>query len=214
MPRLVDVSLPISPRLPVWPGDPAISIEPAKRIARGDASNVSMLALGNHTGTHVDPPSHFIEGGKSIDQIDPVALVGPAWVVELPHAAGEIGAEELDASTVPLEVERLLIKTANSGTLGPGMPFREDFVCLSVQAARWCVGRGLRLVGVDYLSVERLDATKEHPVHRTLLAAEVVIVEGLDLSPVRAGLCELMCLPLLVAGGDGAPARAFVKLPD
>jgi arylformamidase len=214
MPKLIDLSLPISAHLPVWPGDPAVSIEPARRIARGDASNVSRLALGNHTGTHVDPPSHFIEGGKSIDQIDPASLVGPAWVVELPQAAGEIGAEELEASTIPGEAERLLIKTANSGTLGPGKPFREGFVCLSVEAARWCVARGLRLVGVDYLSVERYDAPREHPVHRSLLAADVVIVEGLDLSGLRGGPCELLCLPLLVAEGDGAPARVFVKLPD
>jgi arylformamidase len=214
MPRLIDVSLPISPGLPVWPGDPPISIEPAKRIARGDAANVSTLSLGNHTGTHVDPPSHFIEGGKSIDQIDPLALVGPAWVVEIPNATGEIGAEQLEASEIPLEAERLLVKTANSGTLRPGTAFRDDFACLSVEAARWCVERGLRLVGVDYLSVERLDAPKEHPVHRTLLTADVVVVEGLDLSRVPAGPCELMCLPLLVADGDGAPARAFVKPTD
>lgn len=214
MARLVDISLPISAELPVWPGDPAISIEPAKRIARGDAANVSLLALGNHTGTHVDPPSHFIEGGKSIDELDPVALVGPAWVVELPDAGGEIGAAELDSAGIPSEADRLLVKTPNSGTLGPGKRFREDFACLSVEAAGWCVGRRLWLVGIDYLSIERPDAPKEHPVHRTLLSAGVVIVEGLDLSRVPAGACELMCLPLLVAGGDGAPARAFVKLPD
>ena len=135
-------------------------------------------------------------------------------MVELPNATGEIAAEQLEASAIPLVAERLLVKTANSGTLGPGKAFREDFVCLSVEAARWCVGRGLRLVGVDYLSVERLDAPREHPVHRTLLTADVVIVEGLDLSRVPGGPCELMCLPLLVADGDGAPARAFVKPTD
>ncbi len=214
MGMLIDVSLPVSPDLPVWPGDPAISIEPAKRIARGDAANVSLLALGNHTGTHVDPPSHFIEGGTSIDQLDPAALVGPAWVVELPDASGEVGAAELESAGIPPEAERLLVKTPNSGTLRPGKSFREDFTCLSVEAAGWCVDRGLRLVGVDYLSVERWGAPKEHPVHRTLLSASVVIVEGLDLLRVPAGACELMCLPLLLTGGDGAPARGFVRLRD
>lgn len=133
--RLIGVSLPISPDLTVWPGDPAIDIEPAKRIARGDAANVSLLAFGNHTGTHVDPPSHFIDGGKSIDQLDPHALMGPAWVVELAGARGEIGDGELESAKVPVDAERLLIKTANSGTLGPGKAFREDFACLSVTAA-------------------------------------------------------------------------------
>jgi arylformamidase len=213
MARLIDVSLPISAELTVWPGDPAVSIVPAKRIARGDSSNVSLLSFGNHTGTHVDPPRHFIEGGKSIDQLDPTAFVGPAWVVELPDARNEIGQDELEWAGIPLDIQRLLIRTPNSGTLGPGKPFREDFACLSVGAAEWCVERRLRLVGVDYLSIERRGAPKEHPVHRTLLSAEVVIVEGLDLSEVPAGLVELLCLPLLVAGGDGAPARIFIEVP-
>jgi arylformamidase len=212
MARLIDVSLPISAGLTVWPGDPAISVEPAKRIARGDSSNVSLLSFGNHTGTHVDPPSHFIEGGKSIDRLDPTAFMGPAWVIELPDTRGEIGAHELESASIPLDVQRLLIRTPNSGTLGPGKPFREDFACLSVGAAEWCVERRLRLVGVDYLSIERRGAPNDHPVHRTLLSAEVVIVEGLDLSEVPAGLVELLCLPLLVAGGDGAPARTFVEV--
>lgn len=196
----------------MWPGDPGVSVEPAKRIARGDSSNVSLVSFGNHTGTHVDPPSHFIEGGRSIDQLEPEAFVGPAWVVDLPGAQGEIGRDELEAVNVPPATERLLIRTPNSGTLGPDMAFREDFACLSVGAAEWCVEQQLRLVGVDYLSVERAHAPREHPVHRTLLAAGVVIVEGLDLSQVPGGPCGLLCLPLLVSGGDGAPARAFVQL--
>jgi arylformamidase len=212
--RLIDVTVPISPHLPVWPSDPPVFIEPAKRIADGDASNVSLLTLGNHTGTHVDPPSHFIAGGKPVDLLDPAAFLGGAWVVELPTAQGEIGSAELESAGAPPDVERLLIKTPNSGTLGPGKPFRKDFACLSVDAAEWCVKRALRLVGVDYLSVERADAPKEHPVHRTLLSAEVVIVEGLDLSEAPPGPCELICLPLLIEGGDGSPARVFVRLPD
>jgi arylformamidase len=214
MVRLVDVTVPISPDLPVWPGDPPVAIHPAKRIARGDASNVSLLTLGNHTGTHVDPPSHFIAGGKPADRLDLDVFVGAAWVVELTGAAGEIGSAELESAGIPSDVERLLIKTPNSGTLGPGEPFREKFACLSVDAAVWCVGRGLRLVGVDYLSVERADAPKEHPVHLALLSAEVVIVEGLDLSEVPPGSCEVICLPLLIADGDGSPARVFVRLSD
>jgi arylformamidase len=214
MAKLIDISIPISSDMPVWPGDPPVQVRPAKRVAAGDASNVSVLVLGSHTGTHVDPPSHFIEGGKSVDRLDPTIFVGPAWVLDLPDAAGEIGPVELESAGIPADAERLLIRTPNSGTLAPGRPFREDFACLSVEAAAWCVGRSLRLVGVDSLSVERADAPKEHPVHRTLLSAEVVIVEGLDLSTVPAGACELICLPLRVEDGDGAPARAFVKLLD
>lgn len=209
--RLIDVSVPVSPDLPTWPGDPAVEVRPAKRIARGDASNVSVLSLGNHTGTHVDPPSHFLEGARSADELDPEALVGPGWVADLPGATGEIGPAELEGAGVPPGIERLLLRTPNSGTLRPGAPVLASFACLSLGAARWVVDRGIRLIGVDYLSVERADAPKEHPVHRTLLAAGVVIVEGLDLSHAPAGPCEVLCLPLLLAGGDGAPARVFLR---
>ena len=214
MAKLVDISLPLSAELLTWPGDPPIAVRPAKRQSRGDAANVSQLDFGNHSGTHVDPPNHFIEDGKAIDDLDPSIFVGPAWVAELPDAVSEISPSELEGAEVPRDVERLLIKTSNSGTLGPGSSFRRDFVALSVEAARWAVERGLRLVGVDYLSVERFDAPFEHPVHRTLLAAGVIIVEGLDLSDVPAGWCELLCLPLLIAGGDGAPARAMVRVDE
>ena len=214
MAKLVDISLPLSAELPTWPGDPPIAVRPAKRRSRGDAANVSQLDFGNHSGTHVDPPNHFIDGGKAIDDLDPSIFVGPAWVADLPDARGEVSPSELEEAEIPAGVERLLIKTSNSGTLGPGASFRRDFVALSVEAARWAVERGLRLVGVDYLSVERFDAPLEHPVHRTLLAAGVIIVEGLDLTHVPAGWCELLCLPLLIAGGDGAPARAMVRLDE
>lgn len=189
-------------------------MEPAKRIASGDASNVSLLCMGNHTGTHVDPPSHFIAGGRAIDELDPDLFLGPAWVAYLPDARGEIGATELERTGVPQGTERLLVKTPNSGALRRRAELLSEFACLSVDAARWIVERGISLVGVDYLSVERADAPKEHPVHRTLLSAGVVIVEGLDLSAAPPGPCELLCLPLLIAGGDGAPARALIRLSD
>jgi len=211
---LIDVSVPISPHLPTWPGDPPIRIEPAKRIARGDAANVSLVSLGNHAGTHVDPPSHFIEGAPGVDELDPDVLVGPAWVAELLQATAEIAAADLEGAGIPDGVERLLLKTSNSGALRPGAAIRDRFACLSVGAARWVVARGIRLVGVDYLSVERPDAPREHPVHRTLLTAAVVIVEGLDLSDAVAGACELLCLPMKIARGDGAPARVFLRYPD
>lgn len=213
MSKLIDVSVPIAEDLPTWPGDPTVRVEPAKRISRGDAANVSLISLGNHTGTHVDPPSHFVEGGASIDELSPDIFVGPAWVAHLPDVEGEISLAYLDAAGIPSDVERLLLRTSNSGKLRRGQPVLERFVTLSVEGARWAVQRGLKLVGIDYLSIERPDAPKEHPVHRTLLENGVIIVEGLDLSNVPEGEWELLCLPILLAGGDGAPARAFVRLP-
>lgn len=209
---LLDVSVPIAPDLPVWPSDPGIRVEPAKRISRGDGANVSLLTLGNHSGTHVDPPLHFIEGAAGVDELDLDALVGPAFVAHLPEARGELSAADLDA-VVPPDVERLLLRTRNSGTLAPGRPFGRDFVSLSAEAAGWAVGRRLRLVGIDYLSIERADPPRHHPVHTSLLREGIVIVEGLDLSEAPPGPCEVMCLPLRIRGADGAPARVLLRVP-
>jgi arylformamidase len=210
MSRIIDVSLPIGPDLLTWPGDPGIRIDPAKRIDRGDSANVSELHLGSHTGTHVDPPIHFLPGERSIDQVDLDVFFGPALVADL-RRAEEIGPAELDRLDVPGSTERLLCRTRNS-ELWPRLPdveFPEDYVAVTEDGARWLVDRGIRLVGVDFLSVER-SAGGDHPVHRTLLGGGTVIVEGLDLSRVDPGTYTLVCFPLRIADGDGSPARAVL----
>jgi arylformamidase len=207
---LFDVSLSIGPDLLTWPGDPGIEIRPSSRISRGDPANVSELRLGSHTGTHVDPPGHFIEGGATAEQLPLDVLTGDAVVVELPDADGPIPPEDLDALDVPDGTARLLVKTSNS-RLWSRRPLRfpETFACLSAGAARWVVERGIRLVGIDFLSVES-SPERTYPVHHTLLADGVVILEGLDLSAIPAGDYSLVCLPLKIVGGDGAPARAVL----
>lgn len=207
----IDVSVAVSPDLPTWPGDPSIAFEPSSRIAKGDPANVSRLLMGDHTGTHVDPQCHFVPGGGTTDDLDLSVLMGPAWVADLPAVRGQVEPADLEASSIPAGTKRLLLKTSNSGTLHPGAAFRKDFVALSPDGAEWALGRGIRLVGIDYLSIERFDAPFEHPVHHALLAAGAIILEGLDLSDVPGGACELLCLPLRLAGADGAPARALVR---
>ncbi|MDP9343249.1 MAG: cyclase family protein [Actinomycetota bacterium] len=211
MTELIDVSLPIGPDLLTWPGDPGIEILPASRIADGDPANVSQLRLGSHTGTHVDPPVHFVEGGATADQLSLDVLVGDALVVELPEADGPIPRRDLEALAIPDGAARLLIKTPNS-RLWSRRPveFPEHFGCLSADAARWVVERGIRLVGIDFLSIES-SPEGTYPVHHTLLEAGVIILEGLDLAAVDPGEYRLTCLPLLIAGGDGAPARAVLR---
>jgi arylformamidase len=208
--KIIDVSLPIGPDLLTWPGDPPIQIEPQSRIANGDAANVSELRMGTHTGTHVDPQVHFVEGAPGIDAVPVDVLFGECVVVDARGRRGELGPADLEALHIPEGSERVLIKSDNS-EIWRHLPasFPDEYTCLSAGAARWLVDRGVRLVGVDFLSVERKGAPG-HPTHVELLSNGVVIVEGLNLGDVEPGLYRLAVLPLLIVGGDGGPARAIL----
>jgi len=212
--RIYDVSLPISSDLPIWPGDPELEL---KRIAtlEADGANVSRLSCSAHTGTHVDAPYHFIAGGTTVEALSLDVLIGPAHVVALPGLR-LITPESLAALNLPASARRVLFKTDNSGLWnGPAAgAFRRDFVALAPAAAQWLVDRGIRLVGVDYLSVEPY--AEQEPIayttHHILLGAGVIVIEGLNLAEVPTGVYELICLPLKLVGADGAPARVVLRL--
>lgn len=207
---IIDISLGIHPNMLTWPSDPGVSIDPASRISQGKAANVSELHCGTHTGTHIDPPLHFIDGGTPIDRIPLEALIGPAVVADLTHVASTIGAAELESLDLAPGVERLLCHTRNSVFWREESPeFTEDYVAISAEGAQWLVDHGIRLVAIDYLSVERR-GTPGHPTHKILLGAGVVIVEGVNLDEVAAGEYTLLCLPLRIVDGDGGPARALL----
>lgn len=209
--RIHDISLTIRPDMPVWPGDPTVVMQRQASIEAGDGVNVSWLELGTHTGTHLDPPLHFIPEGKSVDELDLDALVGPAHVVAF-DVEEAITAADLEAAGLPDDATRLLCKTRNS-ELWTEKPteFVEDFVYVSPDAAQWLVDRGFRLVGVDYLSVEQFEAAGQGaPTHHILLEAGVIAVEGLNLAGIPAGRYTLVCLPLKIQAGDGAPCRAIL----
>jgi arylformamidase len=209
MGRIIDISLDIGPDLLTWPGDPGAVVERAKKIEAGDSANVSELRLGSHTGTHVDPPVHFLPGEIGVDQISLDVFYGPVTVADLTDVEGPIGAERLADLDLDVGIERLLLKTTNSELWKQPRPeFPEKYVSLGVDGAEWAVDRGLRLVGIDFLSIEDSGGGKDHPVHRTLLGGGVIIVEGLNLSEVEPGDYVLACLPLKIRGGDGSPARA------
>jgi arylformamidase len=208
MMTIYDVSLPISESLVVWPGDPSIRITQPSHLDRGDEATVSRLEMGAHTGTHVDAPAHFVQGGMGVDRLDLNLLVGPAVVV---HAleADVLSAEVLEGLAIPPGTERVLFRTRNSQRWAHGeREFWTNYVGITDEGARWLIARGVRLVGVDYLSVAPYDELV--PPHQTLLGAGVVIVEGLDLREVGPGVYQFACLPLRVVGGDGAPARAIL----
>ena len=209
--KVYDVSLVLRPDMVTWPGEPGPKFMPLRRIALGDTANVSLITFGNHTGTHVDPPVHFIEGANTVDKLPIDALVGPCRVVTFPET-GHVSATWLDGANIPTGAERLLFKTRNSERWSdPTAPFTRDFTAIDASAARWCVDHRVKLVGVDYLSIEPQGPEKQgYPVHNTLLRANVVIIEGLDLRSVVAGEYDLVCAPIKLLGGDGAPARVFL----
>ncbi len=204
---IYDVSVPLRPGMPTYAGEPGPRLEPLKQIALGDSANVTALSLGSHTGTHVDAPHHFLDGRSTIEAIPADALIGPAQVIELTEQR-HITAADLEAAGIPAGATRLLLKTPNS-RFWDDNEFHTDFVGLSGDAATWIVARGVILVGIDYLSIERF-RSPEHEVHKTLLGANVVIVEGLDLRAVPPGVYTIACAPLKVVGADGAPARVFL----
>lgn len=210
---LYDISVAIAPgRTPVYPGDPGIEFESWAAMRRGDAANVTMLHMGAHTGTHVDAPAHFIEGAPGVTELRLDTLLGEAHVVEVGGDVRAVGAEQVER-LVPAGARRVLFKTRNSEFWADDAArFREDFTYLAPDAARALVERGARLVGIDYLSVERF-GSEDFETHTTLLSRGVVVLEGLDLRAVSPGAYELLCLPLKLAGGDGdgAPARAVLR---
>jgi len=205
--KVYDISLTLRQRMPVYPGEPTPLLEPTRQMERGDFCNVSRLTIATHTGTHIDAPLHFLPGAASVDQLPVDVLVGPALVVEM-GVEQEITAADLEAAAILSGTERVLFKTRNSRLLEED-DFRRDFVYLTLDAARWLVEWGVRLVAIDYLSVEQMDA-QPNIVHQTLLRAGVVIVEGVNLRQVAAGPYLLACLPLKIEGADGSPVRAVL----
>lgn len=206
--RTYDITLTVSSDLPTWPGDPSVVLDRTNKIEDGANANVSRLDMGVHTGTHVDAPFHFLQDGIGIDQVALKTLTGRAYVLHLPEVE-LITAQVLEESAIPPRTRRVLFKTRNSEYWERGeTDFQTDFVGLSADAAEYLVGRGVKLVGVDYLSVAPFKQSR--PTHEILLEAGIVIVEGLNLTEVTQGRYTLYCLPLKLKDTDGAPARAIL----
>lgn len=212
MTRYFDITLPLRPDLPVYPGEPGPQREDLARLDRGDPANVSSLFLGLHTGTHLDAPVHFLPDGVGIDEVPLDALIGPARVIEVS------GDREIDggalAAAGALGAQRILCRTRNSALWSESpAEFRRDYLGLGTPGAEWLIARGVRAIGIDYLSIEDFDAPG-HPVHHALLSAGVAIIEGLDLRDVPPGDYFLVCLPLRLPGADGSPVRAVLLSDD
>ncbi|MDP1808663.1 MAG: cyclase family protein [Actinomycetota bacterium] len=207
MPRYYDISPTLGPMTPAWPTDPPVVFKPSKSVMKGAGSNVTGLSMSSHAGSHVDAPSHLYSDGMTVEKLPLDVLIGPASVVEF--TADIIDRGVLASSWPAGKVERLLFKTSNS-MLWSSPAFMPKFVGLTADAADYLVERGVKLVGIDYLSIEAEHGTGA-PVHQTLLKNNIFIIESLDLSPVEPGGYELICLPLKLDGLDGAPARVVLR---
>lgn len=206
--RIYDISMGVQPGMPVWPGDPPVSLERTESIADGGQANVSRIACSVHVGTHVDAPNHFVDEAPTVDKLALKVLVGRAYVVHLPRAE-VLDARVLQAAGIPPRTRRVLFRTRNSTQWARGeRTFHKDYVAVAPSGAEWLVKKGVQLVGVDYLSVAPFGQAVE--THRILLSAGAVVVEGLYLADVKQGRYTLYCLPLKLIGSDGAPARAIL----
>ncbi len=207
MGKIHDITVTITNDLPVWPGDPRVSLKRISRIEDGADANVSSVYMSVHSGTHMDAPKHFVDEGKTIDQLPLAALVGPVQVVHVPEAVKVITGEVVKSSGIQPGVERVLFKTRNSH-FWPGKEFRTDFTAVDEEGAKALVDLKLRLVGIDYLSIAPYDDSR--PAHFILLKNEIAILEGCDLSRINPGFYTLFALPTKFGGADGAPVRAVL----
>ena len=204
-----DISLTISPTLPIWPDDPPLELELIESMDQGAHANVTRMSSAVHLGTHVDAPHHFLNDGRTVESLSLDVLTGPCYVTQLPDGIDAITSEVLERSEISGDMKRVLFGTRNSHLWAKAeSKFQTDFVAITEDGAEWLVERGIQLVGVDYLSVAPYGDSV--PTHTVLLKAGVVVVEGLNLSQVMRGFYDLYCLPLKIAGSDGAPARAIL----
>ncbi|HCU99502.1 MAG TPA: cyclase [Chloroflexi bacterium] len=205
---IIDVSVALKSSLPVWPGHPEVSIERIDDMEQGANANVSYLQFSAHSGTHVDAPLHFLQDGLDVTCLDLDVLIGPSFLVEA-FGVNIIDDQLLDSMLIPKDTQRLLIKTSNSRLWSDShSSFYKNFVAISDTGAQWIVNRGIKLVGIDYLSVAPYGNTG--PTHRIFLGAGVVLVEGLDFNEVNQGQYQLICLPIKIEGCEGSPARVVL----
>ncbi len=206
--KIYDVTVPLAAGMPLYPGDPEVIVEPKKRLRDGDPYNLTYYGFGSHSGTHIDAPYHFDERGTTVDELPLELLIGRTRVIEFTSAGG-IDAESLREHDLG-DVVRVLFKTRNSYLWEKEQTFVQNYVHLTEAAAQYLVESGLKVVGIDYLSIDGYPSTGL-TVHRILLENGVIIIEGLNLREVEPGDYEMICLPMKIKGGDGAPARVVLR---
>jgi arylformamidase len=207
--QYIDITFPISSKLPAWPGSIGFTYQWHMEMGKGATNNLSSFTIDSHLGTHLDAPLHFVHNGKVIQDLDLDVLIGEVYIAEI-RGKRSITDKDLDSLAIPADCKRLLLKTDNQVYWESGeAAFQEDFCSIDISGAEWVVAKGIKLIGIDYLSIQRFHDGPE--VHQVLLNAEVVIVETLNLQNVAEGRYELICLPLKMEELEGAPVRAVLK---
>ncbi len=204
----IDISIPIKNKMIAWPGNSEAEVRRDMEIAKGDTANLTHLDISAHTGTHMDAPLHFIDDGKDISRIPLSAVAGEARVIEISNV-DVIEVADLEKHKIRKD-ERILFKTRNSNSNWDEEPFNKDFVYLSTEAAEYLANLKVRTIGIDYLSISGFQKN-EVRVHKAILGAGIWVIEGLNLMGINPGKYELVCLPLKILKGDGAPARAIIR---
>lgn len=205
---IIDISVPIDDKLPIWPNSPKPKFSKISSIRGGDSANDTEIKMSVHTGTHIDAPLHFIQNGKSVEKLDLKTFFGPVFVVYLPKIK-EITSRDIRKLNLPKKTERILFKTENSNLWRKKISkFNKNYVGLTVDAAEWLSKKGVKLVGIDYLSIAKFDEAEE--VHKILLEKGIIILEGINLNKVKQGRYQLVCLPVKIAGLEASQTRAIL----
>ena len=204
---LYDATLSMREGMATFPGDPPFRMQARYQRRKGDLFNLASLSMGTHLGTHVDAPAHYLDGGATVDEIPLETLVGPGIVLDM---RGRPRIDRKALEEVPAQGHRRVLLKTDNGPFLPERSFREEYVSLTEDGALYLIERGVCLVGIDYLSIEGYQ-NPGAPVHRMLLQANVLILEGVHLLEIPPGPYEIFCLPLRIQGGDGAPARVILR---
>lgn len=205
--KIIDISVSVDGNTPLWPKAKGPLFKKVYDIKMGLSANDTTIKMGVHTGTHIDAPLHFIKNGKSVGKLSLDVFIGPVFVVNLPKVK-EITADNLEKLKIPKNTERILFRTSNSSLWRSGKKFRKNYVGLTESAAVWLAKTDVKLVGVDYISIAKFNETIS--VHKILLGKEIVLLEGLNLSEVKSGTYELICLPVKFSDLEAAPVRAVL----
>lgn len=210
--KWVDVTLSIHTNMIFWPSDPPVEILEYKGINKGNSSNVSLLKMGSHTGTHIDAPRHFFDKGTTIDKMSPDVMAGLTRVIEIKDRSA-ICVNELKSKNIRLG-QRIFFRTRNSKMQWWKKDISNDSVFLTLAAAKYLVSRRVKLIGIDSLSVGGYGRFDSVAVHKALLTSGIWIVEGLDLTQIKTGCYDMLCLPLRIYQADAAPARVFLRMKE